>query len=111
MTSKHSYSFTEAGTELCFHSPEAVPDGVANLAAFLASVSEGFLERGEKIQPQTANEELLHLIDAVEGGQPDGFPQAFDTAKDDPIRNWLAWGDFLRLEYGIDQYALVRWID
>ena len=23
--------------------------------------------------------------------------------------NWLAWGDYLRFEFGIDQYALVSW--
>lgn len=108
-TAKHRYSFTEEGTDLCFHSPEAVPDGAVTLAKFLMSISDGFLDRGEKIQPQTANEELRYLIEAVEAEPPEGLPAEFETARDDPIGNWLAWGDYLRLEHGIDQYALVTW--
>lgn len=110
-SAKHRYSFTEAGTELCFHSPEALPNGAANLAAFLTSVSEGFLDGGEKIQPQQANEELRQLIDAIDADQPDGLSIAVEADGDDPIGNWLAWGDHLRLGYGIDQYALVSWRD
>lgn len=108
-SANHRYSFTEAGTELCFHSPEALPDGAANLAAFLTAVSEGFPDGGEKIQPQQANEELRQLIETTEAGQPDGL--SFEAAGDDPIGNWFVWGDYLRLEYGIDQYALVSWRD
>ncbi len=110
-SAKHRYSFTEAGTELCFHSPEAVPDGAANLAAFLTAVSEGFLDGGEKIQPQQANEELRQLIDTTKADQSDGLPIIFETVGDDPIGNWRVWGDYLRLQYGIDQYALVSWRD
>jgi len=110
-SAKHRYSFTEAGTELCFHSPKALPNGATNLAAFLMAASEGFLDGGEKIRPQQANEELRQLIDAANAGQPDSFPGAFETSSDDSIGNWLEWGDYLHLEYGIDQYALVRWGD
>ncbi len=110
-SAKHRYSFTEAGTELCFHSPEALPDGALNLAAFLAALADGFLDGGEKIQPQRANEELRLLIHAAELTQPDGLPATFDIPEDDPIGNWFAWGDYLRLQHGIDQYALVSWRD
>lgn len=111
ISAKHRYSFTEAGRELCFHSPEALPDGAVNLTKFLIAVSEGFLGGAEKIQPQQANEELRQLIKATEVDQPDRLPISFGSGEDDPIGNWLAWGDYLRLRYGIDQYALVSWRD
>jgi len=106
-SAKHRYSFTEAGTALCFHSPEALPKGATNLAKFLMALSNGFLDGGDKIRPEGANEELRQLIDASEAGGPDDL--SFDREGDDPIGNWFAWGDHLRLHYGIDQYALVRW--
>lgn len=108
-SARHRYSFTESGTELCFHSPESLPEGAANFAKFLMAVSGGFLDGGEKIQPQKANEELRQMIDASEAGMPHDLNLESDD--DDPIGNWFAWGDYLRLRYGIDQYALVRWGD
>lgn len=110
-SAKHRYSFTEAGKELCFHSPEAVPDGAANLAAFLNSLSDGFLDDGEKIQQQQANEELRLLMKDAIGDSSEAHGPAIEMDADDPIRNWFAWGDYLRLQFGIDQYALVRWGD
>ena len=106
-SANHSYSFTESGTELCFHSPEALPEGAVNLAKFLMAVSNGFLDGGEKIRPEQANEELQLLIDASEAGPTDDLNLAREG--DDPIGNWFAWGDYLRLHYDIEQYALVSW--
>ena len=46
---KHSYSFTERGTDLCFHSPLSLPEGNRSLAYFLTGVvgnpqsDEGFI--------------------------------------------------------------------
>ncbi len=107
-TANHRYSFTEEGTELCFHSPESLPDGATNLAQFLTALSEGFLDGGKMIQADGANEELRDLIKAVEIGKPDdlGFEFADGVA---PIANWLEWGDYLRHEYAIEQYAFVSW--
>lgn len=107
-TANHRYSFTEAGTELCFHSPEYLPDGASNLAQFLMALSQGFLDRGKKISAGAANEELENLIKAAEIGSPDdlGFKFADGGA---PFANWLEWGDYLRHEYGIEQYAFVSW--
>lgn len=108
---KHRYSFTESGTDLCFHSPQAVPDAIMNLPAFLKSVSEGFLDRGEKIQLQAANEQLSALVAEVDPLQAAKFSASSDGATDDPIGNWMAWGNYLESEYGISQYALVNWKD
>ena len=104
---RHRYSFTESGTELCFHSPESLPDGAMSFAKFLKAVSEGFLEGGAKISPQQANEELRQLIEA--GVSPASDDLEFEIIEDDPIGNWFAWGDHLRSRFGIDQYALVSW--
>lgn len=109
-SAKHRYSFTDTGADLCFHSPQMLPDGTTTLGKFLVAISEGFLDRGEKIQPQTANEELRLLIGATEDGDlPDAFTDALKIAPDDPIGNWLAWGDYVHHEYGIDQFALMSW--
>lgn len=107
-TAKHRYSFTEAGTELCFHSPESLPQGSASLAEFLAGVSDGFLNGGKKIQRAHAGKELRDLIKSTGVGESKGIGLDFATG-DDPIGNWLAWGDYLQRIYGINQYALVNW--
>lgn len=105
---KHRYSFTEAGNELCFHSPEALPDGAMNLAAFLKALSDGFLDGAKKIQPQEANEELRALMNDALSDGPEALRLITEMDAEDPIGNWFAWGDYLRLQFGIDQYALIR---
>lgn len=48
-SAKHSYSFSEQGTDLCFHSPTALPEGTTSLATFLGGLvgrldsNEGFI--------------------------------------------------------------------
>ncbi len=110
-SAKHRYSFTEAGNELCFHSPEAIPDGATTLAAFLDALSGRFLGGGEKIRSEQANQELQDLMNEVLGDGREVPQSIIEMDASDPIGNWLAWGDYLRLEFGIDQYALVRWED
>lgn len=105
---RHRYSFTENGTELCFHSPLALPDNASSLAKFLYAVAEGFLDRGEKLRPQESDDFLRDLIEGVYDGTSLDLPKAvFDTP--DPVGRWFAWGSHLREHYGIEQYALVRW--
>ncbi|NTI46121.1 hypothetical protein [Rhizobium rhizogenes] len=108
-SAKHSYSFSEQGGDLCFHSPEALPEGAATLDTFLAKLLNGFLEGGEKIQFAQANQELRNLIAHVDDSQLQLLPD--DAVSGDPIGNWMAWGDYLRKEHGIEQFALVRWDD
>lgn len=108
-TAKHRYSFTEGGDELCFHSPELLPEGATNLPAFLNALSNGFLDGGEKVLPQQADEELRLLMNEIIGDQPDAMRPAIRIDRDDPIGSWFAWGDYLRLQFGIEQYALVKW--
>lgn len=108
-SAKHRYSFDENGAQLCFHSPEALPDGAGSLSKFLAGVSEGFLDDGDKIRPEQANEELSQLMRATEPERSERI--SFELDGKDPIGNWFTWGDYLSAEYGIDQFALVRWED
>lgn len=108
----HSYSFTELGTDLCFHSPLSLPEHASTLREFLERISDGFLERGEKFRPENALNELRQLVTFVTNADADASepPISFDAIySDDPIGSWLAWGDYLRSEFGIDQFALVLW--
>lgn len=108
-TAKHRYSFNESGGELCFHSPEALPNGAADLASFLAKVANGFLGEGEKLSPQASVQALNDLIRAVYGDAGSRPEIAIDPK--DPLGAWFAWGDHLRKHYAIEQYALVSWND
>lgn len=65
-TASHKYSFTESGTGLCFHSPEALPDG-SNIATFLDTITAGFLDGGEKLSPHRSDQMLSELIADVYG--------------------------------------------
>lgn len=109
-TASHQYSFTESGTELCFHSPEALPEGSMNLATFLSKVSAGFLDGGEKLSPDESDQMLNELIAGVDGDQK-AAAATFRPDGEDPIGRWFSWGDHLRNEYEIEQFALVRWED
>jgi hypothetical protein len=109
-TASHKYSFSECGSDLCFHSPEALPDGSMALATFLAKVSAGFLDDGEKLSPDGSDQILGELIADVYGDQEVAMP-AFRTRGQDPIGRWFSWGDHLRSEFAIEQFALVRWAD
>lgn len=111
-SAKHSYSFTERGTDLCFHSPLSLPEGYRSLAYFLTGVvgnpqsDEGF------ISPERAQGMLRELFSGAEGEDrgsllPDDFPQNAE----DGIASWLRWGDYLKTEHQIEQFALVRWAD
>lgn len=105
---RHKYSFSEAGTELCFHSPEGVPDGARRLRDFFKEVSQGFLEEGPKLRPRESMQVLQDLIEAT-GERDAAGPISLDQPSDDPIGAWLSWGDHLKTTYDIDQYALIRW--
>jgi hypothetical protein len=109
-TASHKYSFTESGTDLCFHSPEALPDGSMDLATFLGKVSAGFLDGGEKVSADEWDRVLRELIAGVYDDQETSVP-TFGTEREDPIERWFSWGDHLRREYEIEQFALVRWED
>lgn len=109
-SAKHSYSFTEQGTDLCFHSPESLPERATSLAKFLTSVV-GRLDTEEGIiRSENASQELRNYFGQGEGAENSLLPPSI---RDDEkgIESWLYWGDFLKTEHQIEQFALVRWMD
>ena len=104
----HRYSFDESGSDVCFHSPARLPELSVSLAKFLTKLSYGFLEGGEKLNFENASQFLKRLIVAVDGDRGN-YQVSTRPERDDPIGDWLAWGDYLQREYEIQQYALVQW--
>lgn len=111
-SAKHSYSFTERGTDLCFHSPLSLPEGNRSLAYFLTGVvgnprsDEGF------ISPERAQGMLRELFSGAAGeDRSDLLPGDFPQDAEDGIASWLHWGGYLKTEHQIEQFALVRWAD
>jgi hypothetical protein len=111
-SAKHSYSFTERGTDLCFHSPLSLPEGNRSLAYFLTGIignqqsSEGF------ISPERAQGMLREIFSGAKGEDRDSLlPDNFPQNAEDGIESWLYWGDYLKTEHQIEQFALVRWAD
>lgn len=109
---KHSYSFTDRGTDLCFHSPLSIPEGARSLGRFLKDVvgspqsDEGF------ISSEDAHRVLFELF--FEGERQDfrgSLPEDFQRDSEDGIASWLQWGNYLKAEHQIEQFALVRWAD
>lgn len=105
---KHSYSFDEYGTHLCFHSPVSLPEGASRLDVFLKAIAEDFLSEGGKVTSDTAFQSLALLL-GEEGDEKQIFPNASGFTSEDPIGSWLFWGDVLRREFDIEQYAFVAW--
>lgn len=103
--SKHSYSFDERGADVCFHSPMSIPDGGGNLAKFLLRIQRDFQKDDGKITADRAIKVLKDLVESV--GLADF--EAAELSDANPIGSWLIWGDFLQRNYGIEQYAFVRW--
>ncbi|WP_177191653.1 hypothetical protein [Nitrosospira sp. Nsp14] len=106
---KHSYSFTEGGSDLCFHSPLALPDVGTSLTSFLAKVAGTVQDDHGFISINDAGRRLRELF-AAEDNAENGFllPESM-RANDNGLEAWLYWGDYLRQEFGIEQFALVRW--
>lgn len=109
-TAKHKYSFNEAGSDLCFHSPVSLPDSSNSLAHFLNSIAQDFLRPDGKITQDTAFQRLSVLLGVYDRDRSI-FPFAPEMNPDDPIGSWLFWGDILRRDFGIEQYAFIRWND
>jgi hypothetical protein len=109
-SAKHSYSFTEQGSDTCFHSPEALPEGATSFAKFLTGVVGPLDSEDGIVRPDNADQEFRSLF-----GQETRFvdsllpPNFIDDGKG--VENWLHWGAYLKAEHQIEQFALVRWAD
>lgn len=109
-TYRHRYSFDEAGKDLCFHSPMALPEGAMTLGVFLNLIEQEFLADEGQITPDTAFQSLLYLSGAADPEETILFDKSA-LNPEDPIGSWLFWGDFLRREYNIEQFAFINWND
>lgn len=106
--SKHSYSFSETGGDLCFHSPEVLPDGARRLGDWLSDLSQGVLSGESLIYSDNAGQILADLL----AEDDEIFPQSGEPQEqEDGISQWLKLGDHLRKTYAIEQFAFVVWND
>lgn len=107
-TPRHRYSFDETGDGLCFHSPMSLPEQATTLGVYLNSIEQEFLGDEGEILYDMAFQQLLYLSGA---DRPEETVLAAESAlkPEDPIGSWLLWGDFLRHEYNIEQFAFVSW--
>lgn len=104
----HFYSFTERGREVCFHSPLSLPEGAVSLSSFLKSIAEGFLSNDTVIRTEDAQRVLQTLLTSEVDEEVLPSPDRI-FENQEGITGWLTWGDFLQREFGIEQYALIRW--
>jgi len=107
---KHSYSFTESGKAVCFHSPTALPEEGKPLSRWLSGLWNGVAERRTEglINGQTALESLQDLVSQTDEDDAIVVPVEVLQTKDG-FEAWNRFGAFLQQEHAIDQYALVAW--
>ncbi len=107
-SSKHRYSFSEEGHDLCFHSPEELPDGARRFGDWLGDLSQAALTEKSLIYTESAGQiltELLTMDDEI-------FPYPVEpTKKEDGITQWLNFGEHMSKTYAIEQFAFVVWKD
>lgn len=104
--SRHRYSFTERGTEICFHSPEALPEGGRTLADWMKALVPS--DNQQMISREAALPKLHQLF--ATGKPGDEFPMPEQLRRiDDGIAAWLSWGQYLKENFSIEQYAFIRW--
>lgn len=103
---RHSYSFTETGSEVCFHSPEALPEGVQSLASWMKTVLP--TTDDQFVTQDSAMAKFKQLFAAEKPGDELALPDQLHDLRDG-MKAWLAWGDFLRESFSIEQFAFVRW--
>ncbi len=109
-SAKHKYSFTESGDQICFHSPEEVPEGSEDLASWIGRISEGFMTKDNVIRLQDAKQVLAKWLGPQEDDESMPHPEGLLDIEDG-LASWLQWGDYLNSEFDIEQYAFVQWSD
>lgn len=104
---KHSYSFNEHGHQVLFHSPEEVMDS-SLLGDHLKRLSKGSLKGEKLIKPENSLKELKDLVQS-EGNTNNKeslpIPEGLFEIKDG-LKAWAVWGNFLREEFNIWQFAI-----
>ena len=106
----HSYSFTELGDQVCFHSPTYLPDSQSSLADFLARVVGDVGRQDGLIYADRASEVLNSLL-SFSREDEHALGIDFQVGDGDGISRWQEFGRVLRADFGIEQYAFVNWDD
>lgn len=101
----HKYSFTEHGTDICFHSPRIIEEGSKPLHEWLEPMYRNFKEKESVIIQDMAQGRLIKLREAI------GLNSLYELNSQHGIRGWLVLGDHLKREYQIEQYAFIRWYE
>lgn len=105
----HSYSFTEDGDEVCFHSPLSLPEGGTRLGDWLVQMV-GDTNQRHMIIGDEARDVLAYLIKGRSADEMLSHPRdVFDERN--TMAAWMMWGEHLAREQSIEQYALLRWKD
>ena len=108
-SAKHSYSFTEDGDEVCFHSPLTLPEGGIRLGDWLAQITAD-TNRRHMIIGDEAREVLAYLIKGRSADEMLSHPRGVLDERN-VMAAWMMWGEHLFREHSIQQYALLRWKD
>jgi hypothetical protein len=105
----HRYSFTEDGTEVFFHSPEAGIEVPNSFSEWLSQISEGIYEGEGLLNSNNMNPVLSRIVaDLDDNGN---IANVKNKIEGDGYSAWLEFGDYLSREYGIEQYAFINWMD
>jgi hypothetical protein len=105
----HSYSFNEQGSDLCFHSPLSLPQGSLSLTEFLKNLI-GDPDGNDRFIPADESGKILHeLFAEIEEGERDSLLPEEVLNIEDGFTAWLSWGSYLKAEFQIEQFALMRW--
>jgi len=73
-----------------------------------------FLRSESKVTESNATEVLRRLLAGGVEPEREGYfpiPDGIFDEEDDGFAAWLSWGEYLRREFAIEQYALIRWRD
>lgn len=106
---KHSYSFTERGTDLCFHSPLSLPAGASTLAKVFKRQIGDLESEQDYIPVSDATNKLFDLFSTGAGDNQLPLLPKEITRDMKGLEAWMGWGAHLKSQFDIEQFALIRW--
>lgn len=101
-SARHSYSFTEKGSELCFHSPLSLPEGAEPFPSWFGRLAENAMTGEMLVSEGNSGELLRDLMHAVE----DSDDLMLETSEGG-FGDWFQFGAQLQERYSIEQYAFI----
>jgi hypothetical protein len=100
-SSEHKYSFTEKGTEVCFHSPEYLPEGGMVFSEWLASLVSSVEDGRDLVSLSDGYADLREIVAEALNEEADELLSPSSAAQ-----AWFVWGEYLEKNYGIEQYGV-----